>query len=147
MLSQSAVCTYVNIMQTVTCLVTGKCCNWLLVPTSQLHTTKVLSQQYDDLLAPYTTVGTMLTHGLTFGCVGLPSGHLSSFLAPNSPSDSIPPSPTAMALHRRGHVIASDASGPNQGGAARDAGPRIFVGKLVRGTTEADVRDYFSKFG
>ena len=81
------------------------------------------------------------------GHLGLPSGHLSSYLAPGSPSDSISASPTAMALHSRGHLMANDASGSNQGGAARDSGPRIFVGKLVRGTTETDVRDYFSKFG
>lgn len=52
-----------------------------------------------------------------------------------------------MALQGRRHPTAHDASGGNQGNAARDAGPRIFVGKLVRGTTETDVRDYFSKFG
>ena len=90
---------------------------------------------------------TSLTLCLTAGSAGLHSGHLSSFLAPGSPSDSVSASPTAMALHGRGHVIANDACGTTQSGAARDAGPRIFVGKLVRGTTENDVRDYFSKFG
>ena len=52
-----------------------------------------------------------------------------------------------MALQARGHLVPSNASASNQNSAARDAGPRIFVGKLVRGTTETDVRDYFSKFG
>ncbi len=27
------------------------------------------------------------------------------------------------------------------------AGPRIFIGKLTKETSEADVKDYFSKFG
>ena len=45
------------------------------------------------------------------------------------------------------HLVAGDGPSSSQGSSARDAGPRIFVGKLVRGTTESDVRDYFSKFG
>ena len=89
----------------------------------------------------------VLTHCLTAGRSGMPSGHLSSFLAPDSPSGSISASPNVMELHGRGQLMLNDASGSNQAGAARDAGPRIFVGKLVRGTTETDVRDYFSKFG
>ncbi|KAL3130811.1 hypothetical protein ABBQ38_000147 [Trebouxia sp. C0009 RCD-2024] len=78
---------------------------------------------------------------------GLTSGHPSGFQAPSSPSDSMPRSPTAMALQARGHLVSTNASASTQNSSARDAGPRIFVGKLVRGTTETDVREYFSKFG
>lgn len=52
-----------------------------------------------------------------------------------------------MALQARRQVVPGNAPASNMSSAARDAGPRIFVGKLVRGTTETDVRDYFSKFG
>lgn len=52
-----------------------------------------------------------------------------------------------MALQGSRHLMPSDTPASSQGSSARDAGPRIFVGKLVRGTTETDVRDYFSKFG
>ena len=52
-----------------------------------------------------------------------------------------------MALQGSRHLMPSDTPASSQGSSTRDAGPRIFVGKLVRGTTETDVRDYFSKFG
>ena len=71
-------------------------------------------------------------------------GYLSSLLAPGSPSVSVPPSPLVAELQdKAGESFGSSHSSST----ARDAGPRIFVGKLVRGTTESDVRDYFSKFG
>ena len=52
-----------------------------------------------------------------------------------------------MSLPSSRRLQPSDAAASNQASSARDAGPRIFVGKLVRGTTETDVREYFSKFG
>ena len=118
------------------------CCAWFRQPMQYCNKVDTLRR----CSCMQATVNTILTQCLTAGHSGLPSGHLSNFLAPGSPSDSISASPTAMELHGRRHLIANDASGSNQGG-ARDAGPRIFVGKLVRGTTETDVRDYFSKFG
>lgn len=75
----------------------------------------------------------------------LQGGYLSGLLAPSSPSLSVPASPSIMAdfQDKAGDSFGSSHSGST----ARNAGPRIFVGKLVRGTTESDVRDYFSKFG
>lgn len=71
--------------------------------------------------------------------------YLPSLLTPGSPSLSVPPSPSLVAelQEKAGDSLGSSHSSST----ARDAGPRIFVGKLVRGTTENDVRDYFSKFG
>ena len=77
---------------------------------------------------------------------GVSPGYLSSWLGPSKSSESAPQSPSLAAMQDR-HLVAGDAPSSSQGSSARDAGPRIFVGKLVRGTTESDVRDYFSKFG
>lgn len=75
----------------------------------------------------------------------LSGAYLPSLLTPGSPSLSVPPSPSLVAefQEKAGDSLGSSHSSST----AREAGPRIFVGKLVRGTTENDVRDYFSKFG
>ena len=77
---------------------------------------------------------------------GAPTGYLANWLAPGSTSDSVPQSPYLVSVQDR-QMMPSEGPSSSQGSSARDAGPRIFVGKLVRGTTESDVRDYFSKFG
>lgn len=48
-------------------------------------------------------------------------------------------------VRQPGQPGAGGAPGP--GGLDAHAGPRIFVGKLNRATTEADVREYFTRFG
>ena len=78
--------------------------------------------------------------------VGMQSGYLPSWLGPNSSPESVPQSPNHVAMQDR-QLANHDGPSGMQGSSARDAGPRIFVGKLVRGTTESDVREYFSKFG
>ena len=77
---------------------------------------------------------------------GASTGYLANWLAPGSTSDSVPQSPHLVSVQDR-QMMPSEGPSSSQGSSARDAGPRIFVGKLVRGTTESDVRDYFSKFG
>ena len=77
---------------------------------------------------------------------GVSTGYLANWLAPGSTSDSVPHSPHLVSVQDR-QMMPSEGPSSSQGSSARDAGPRIFVGKLVRGTTESDVRDYFSKFG
>jgi len=54
--------------------------------------------------------------------------------------------------HTRAYVNACAAVPPlpaqsNPAIASARAGPRIFVGKLTKETSEADVRDYFMRFG
>ncbi len=77
---------------------------------------------------------------------GASTGYLANWLAPGSTSDSVSQSPHLVSVQDR-QMMASEGPSSSQGSSARDSGPRIFVGKLVRGTTESDVRDYFSKFG
>ena len=77
---------------------------------------------------------------------GASTGYLANWLPPGSTSDSVPQSPHFVSLQDR-QMVPSEGPSSSQGSSARDAGPRIFVGKLVRGTTESDVREYFSNFG
>lgn len=53
---------------------------------------------------------------------------------------------TSARMRQHGLPGASGAPGGG-GGLDAHAGPRIFVGKLNRATTEADVREYFTRFG
>ena len=46
-----------------------------------------------------------------------------------------------------GAGIAGGTGGSVTSGLDAHAGPRIFVGKLNRATTEADVREYFTRWG
>lgn len=105
----------------------------------------LLTSHLNGLHAAYLPGNTSTTEGDS-GMTGLSSGYLSNWLGPGSPPESVPQSPGVMALQDR-QLMANDGPASSQGSCARDAGPRIFVGKLVRGTTESDVRDYFSKFG